>query len=164
MPRSPPVTSPYLSVPQHHSLSLHTASSHLCLSLHTVSSFGSFRLSMENARTWRGCKGGQSEKPPQIPAPSTANVPCNITQLRRALLLGLLCSPWVLTRCRRSSSNSVQREEGKRDASQALLRLFSTPSAATASGHSSPPAGQGRASSPASPCPLPGLPSPQQEP
>lgn len=72
-----------------------------------------------------------------------------VTQLRRALLLlGLLCSPWVLTRCRRrSSSNSVQREEGKRDASQALVRLFSAPSAATASGHSSPAAG--RESSPA---------------
>lgn len=31
---------------------------------------------MENARTWRGCKGGQSEKPPQVPAPPTANAPC----------------------------------------------------------------------------------------
>lgn len=77
LPRTPPVTSPYLSVPQHHRSPLHTASSHLCLSfsLHTVSSFGSFRLSMENARTWRGCKGGQSEKPPQGPAPA-ANAPC----------------------------------------------------------------------------------------
>lgn len=79
---------------------LHTASSRLCLSfsLHTVSSFGSFRLSMENARTWRGCKGGQSEKPPQGPAPP-ANAPCkgDTAEEEEDSSPGLLCSSWVLT-------------------------------------------------------------------
>lgn len=117
---APPAMSPCLSVPQHHSLSLHTASSHLCLSfsLHTVSSFGSFRLSMENARTWRGCKGGSQRN---LHRPQRQQMyHATVTQLR-TLLLGLLHSPWVLAGCRTGAPPAPcrKRREGRSEGHKA---------------------------------------------
>lgn len=95
---------------------------------------------MENARTWRGCKGGRSEKPPQAPAPA-ANAPCKgDTAKDRTPLLGLLCSSSGLpgTEAGALSAQHGREKEERNEALQVPEWLISIPSSATNSWHGTP--------------------------